>query len=81
MFLRVLLALHWSKINSRPMKLKLYPASAGFLLFSTIANLMTNLPTSAASFGDDVAFLQKHTDVVVLHDPSNAAQIAVAPAW
>jgi hypothetical protein len=46
-----------------------------------IVNLLTNLPTSAASFGDDVAFLQKHTDVVVLHDPSNTAQVAVAPAW
>ena len=63
------------------MKFKLYPASAGFLLISAIANLMTNLPTSAASFGDDVSFLRKHTDVVVLHDPSNTAQVAVAPAW
>src|SRR5258708_2138286 len=63
------------------MKIRLYSPRAGFLLLSTIVNLMTNHPVSAASFGDDLAFLQKHTDVVVLHDPSNTAQVAVAPAW
>jgi hypothetical protein len=63
------------------MKIKLYPRRAGYLMLSTLVNLMTNHPASAASFGDDLAFLQKHTDVVVLHDPSNTAQVAVAPAW
>src|SRR5271165_5441896 len=63
------------------MKIKLYAARAGFLFLSSIVNLMTNHSVSAASFGDDLAFLQKHTDVVVLHDPSNMAQVAVAPAW
>jgi hypothetical protein len=44
------------------MKIKLYPARAGLLLQSTIVNLMTNHPISAASFDDDLAFLQKHTN-------------------
>jgi len=38
---------------------------------------MTSHSASAASFGDDLAFLKNHTDVVVLHDPSNTAQVAV----
>lgn len=49
-------------------------------LFAMI-NLTINNFASAASFGDDVAFLQKHTDVVLLHDSSKTAQVAVAPAW
>ena len=36
---------------------------------------------SAASFGEDVAFLKKHTDLIVLRDKTGSAQIAVAPAW
>jgi hypothetical protein len=34
-----------------------------------------------ATFGDDVAFLRRHTEVVVLSDASGSAQLAVAPAW
>ncbi len=33
----------------------------------------------AATFSDDVAFLKKHTDTIVLSD--GPAQVAVAPAW
>lgn len=36
---------------------------------------------SAASFGEDIAFLKKHTDLIVLRDETGAAQVAVAPAW
>ena len=36
---------------------------------------------SAASFGEDVAFLKKHTDVIVLRDKAGSAQVALAPAW
>ncbi len=36
---------------------------------------------TAATFGDDLTFLEKHTDVVVLHDASIQAQVVVAPAW
>ncbi len=35
----------------------------------------------AATFGEDAAFLKKHTDLVVLKDASGGAQVAVAPAW
>lgn len=33
------------------------------------------------SFGDDVAFLKKHTDVVVLGEPNGSAQVAVVPLY
>jgi len=36
-------------------------------------------PTS--NFGDDAAFLQKHTKLVVLSDKSGSAKVALAPAW
>ena len=35
----------------------------------------------AATFSDDVAFLRKHTETVVLSDGAGAAQVAVVPAW
>jgi hypothetical protein len=35
----------------------------------------------SASFGQDLAFLQSHTPVHVLEDPSSGARVAVAPAW
>src|SRR5688500_10189733 len=34
-----------------------------------------------ASFGEDVAFLQKHTEVVVLSAGAGQAKVAVVPAW
>jgi hypothetical protein len=34
-----------------------------------------------STFGDEVAFLQQHVKVVVLHDPTNDARVAVVPAW
>jgi hypothetical protein len=37
--------------------------------------------SSPANFGDDVAFLQQYTNVVVLGGHRADAQIAVAPAW
>ena len=38
-------------------------------------------PTRAGQFESDVAFLRQHTEVVVLADPSGAAQVVVAPAY
>ncbi|HOC57588.1 MAG TPA: hypothetical protein PKI20_18365 [Verrucomicrobiota bacterium] len=35
----------------------------------------------AASFGDDAAFLKRHTDLIVLSDEKGLAKIAVVPAW
>lgn len=44
---------------------------------------MTSITNSApgANFGDDVAFLKKHTDVIVLSDKAGAAKVALVPAW
>lgn len=36
---------------------------------------------SAASFGDDIAFLKQHIDVIVLQDKQGDAKVAVAPGW
>lgn len=33
------------------------------------------------SFGDEVAFLKRHTQIVVLSSPNGRAQLALAPAW
>jgi len=42
----------------------------------------TTPPDSASSsFGDDVAFLRAHTNVILLTDATGTAQIAIAPAW
>jgi len=35
----------------------------------------------ALQFKDDVDFLKKHTEVIVLSDTAGRAQVAVAPAW
>ena len=37
--------------------------------------------TSATTFGDDLAFLRKHIDVLVLSEKSGGAQVAVAPIY
>ena len=41
----------------------------------------TSLSSPAANFGDDVAFLQKHTEVIVLADEAGTARLALVPAW
>lgn len=50
------------------------------LLLSS-ALLFTASAASAASFGEDIAFLKKHTEVIVLRDKAGSAQVALAPAW
>ena len=37
--------------------------------------------SDTATFGDDVAFLRSHTDIIVLSDEKGLAKVAVAPAW
>ncbi len=39
-----------------------------------------NQETGASTFGDDVAFLEQHTDLVVLSDETGEAQVAISPA-
>jgi hypothetical protein len=53
---------------------------ATFLATMTAAASMTQC-ASAASFGDDIAFLKQHIDVIVLQDKQGDAKVAVAPAW
>ena len=36
---------------------------------------------TAPTFGDDLAFLKKNTDIIVLEVPGTGARVAVAPAW
>src|SRR5882757_2555257 len=50
------------------------------LLLLPVALALTTL-THAATFADDLAFLRKHTSVVLLADTAGQAQVAVAPAW
>jgi hypothetical protein len=37
--------------------------------------------TAAPTFSDDLAFLQLHTDVIVLSDEESQARMAIVPAW
>ena len=36
---------------------------------------------AVATFGDEVTWLRKYTDIIVLSDEKGAAQVALAPAW
>jgi hypothetical protein len=38
-------------------------------------------PAPAGSFGDDLAFLRQHVEVIVLRDAEGAAQVAVVPEY
>jgi hypothetical protein len=55
-------------------------ALAGLVIGATTL-LSTMNTASAASFADDVAFLKKHTEVVLLSDKAGQAQVALVPAW
>lgn len=54
---------------------------AGTLTSTWLATGLVANDSRAATFGDDVAFLQQHTPVVVLSDRAGAAKVAVSPAW
>ena len=59
------------------------------MLYATVILAITVLMTMTACsalpktnrFGDDVAFLRQHTDVVLLSDAADRAQLAIAPAY
>lgn len=51
------------------------------LVASTLAAGASQIQSPAATFGDDAAFLQKHTLIIVLSDRSGKAKVAVSPAW
>ncbi|HYG33303.1 MAG TPA: DUF6786 family protein, partial [Clostridia bacterium] len=56
-----------------------------YLLTITLLGITTlaALPpcARAATFGEDTAFLKRHTDVVVLSDKEGMAKVTLAPAW
>ncbi len=43
--------------------------------------MSTPIPNPPATFGADTAFLQAHTEVIVLADRNGLAKVAVVPAW
>ena len=45
------------------------------------ATLNVTGTASAGTFGDDLAFLKEHTEIVVLSDPSGNARVAIAPGY
>ncbi|MEN9470356.1 MAG: hypothetical protein RL630_2089, partial [Verrucomicrobiota bacterium] len=47
------------------------------LAFAPFADAANTAPT----FGEDLAFLKKHTDILVLEIPGTGARVAVAPAY
>jgi hypothetical protein len=51
-----------------------------FLLTFMIAATHAGM-ASAANFGEDLAFLNSHTDVIVLTNKESSAKVAVVPAW
>lgn len=51
------------------------------LASAALATSLAAAPASAASFGNDLSFLQSHTDVVLLSDATGQSQVAVVPAW
>lgn len=58
------------------MRLRLLLAAT--LTLTGCISLSTKPP---ATFGEDVKFLKRHADVVLLHEPGGDAQVAVVPAW
>jgi hypothetical protein len=51
------------------------------VFLSCLVIALTPAPLAAATFGDDVAFLRRHIEVVVLSDRADQAQVAVVPAY
>lgn len=51
------------------------------LLIAIGSQFVVNSRLNAATFGEDVAFLQKHTPIILLQDASGAARVAIAPEY
>lgn len=60
------------------MRQKIFYAVVAIMLVSTS---LVGADNAGGSFGDDVAFLSKYTETIVLSDKSGQAKIAVIPAW
>ena len=51
------------------------------LVLAMVSQIAFAQGTVAPKFGDDVAFLKKYVDVIVLSDKSSSTQVAVIPAY
>jgi hypothetical protein len=56
-----------------------YPIIPIIILMAASATMTHGSDTT--TFGDEVAFLRSHTDIIVLSDGKGLAKVAVAPAW
>lgn len=45
------------------------------------ASVLVDSTLRAASFADDIAFLRRYVDLIVLSDPGGSAKVALAPRW
>jgi hypothetical protein len=50
-------------------------------LLPVLMAALAPLAAGAGTFGDDAAFLARHTDVIVLQDKSGQAKLVVSPLW
>lgn len=58
--------------------------SIGLFALATFAGLLgqaSDPRAVAATFGEDVSFLRRHTEIFVLKDTAGAAELAVSPSW
>jgi hypothetical protein len=62
-------------------KKTLYLPLVALLGISAMTTLTTEEGARPATFGDEVRFLRNYTPVVVLHDETKTAQVAIVPAW
>jgi len=74
----------WRKFTKRhiinkPMTMKINCMKSSIVIISAITSLAHC--ANAVPFGDDVAFLKQHTEIIVLSDQSGKAEVAVSPAW
>ncbi len=51
------------------------------MMVLTVVMTACDATPKAVTFGDDLAFLQKHKDVIVLSDEADKAQVAIVPAY
>ncbi len=50
-------------------------------LVCAMASVLWHHRLEAASFADDIAFLKRYADLIVLSDPTGTAKVAVAATW
>ena len=53
----------------------------GFVASAIAGSAASAIQASGATFADDVKFLEKHTQVIVLSDRAGLSKVALVPAW